>query len=183
MSRVFATLLCAIAVLALSTEVRSQFPQPPNVRSLTSGEITFARQVYSNSVNYSMVRVTDTLGLNDRPWTSNTPPLWTMNVGSAYANLNTTARRRLFIHELAHVWQGQHAVPFMIGSAAHQGLAAILNGGSVAPAYTYTLPGSWAGYNPEQQANIVSDWFSAGMSTSDHRYPFIRDHIRAGKPF
>jgi hypothetical protein len=194
-SRTRLSFFSVLAVVATVTAIRGAGPEtagpaeasqftPPQVRNLTSAERSLAQQVFSNRINYDLVRVTNTLGLGDRPWTSNTPPLWTINVGSAYSSLTSNAgRRQLLIHELAHVWQGQHAVPFMLNSTAHQGLSMILNGGSVAPAYNYTLPGKWSGYNVEQQANIVTDWYAGGMQTSDPRFPFIRDHIRAGKPF
>lgn len=156
----------------------------PRIRALTAAEIATAKSVYQNTIVYDLVKVTDTLGLSGRPWTSNTPPIYTINVGEAYSSLTASdSRKRLLIHELAHVWQGQHLVPFMLDSAAHQTLSAILNDGNVAPAYTYTLGKLWREYNVEQQANIVTHWFVNGMKTTDARYRYIRDHIRKNLAF
>jgi len=60
---------------------------------------------------------------------------------------------------MTHVWQGQHLVPFMLNSAAHQSLGLIKNGGDVASAYSDTGSKPWGQYNVEQQASIVEHWF------------------------
>jgi hypothetical protein len=156
----------------------------PLIRSLTAAEIAVARQVFQNTINYGMVKVTNTTGAGGRPWTTNTPPIYLVNVGSLYSSLSSSASRRtLLIHELAHVWQGQHLVPFMINSLAHQTLSFIANGGDVAPAYTYTPGLPWGQYNAEQQASIVTHWYTGGMSTTDARYRYIRDNIRMKRAF
>ena len=141
--------------------------------------------MFRDTINYALVKVTDALGLGDRPWTTNTPPIYTLNVGSTfYTSLTSSgARRRLLIHELTHVWQGQHFIPFMINSAAHQTISAITNGGNVAVAYSYTVGRAWRDYNVEQQASIVTDWYDRGRQTSDSRYRYIRDNIRANRAF
>jgi len=160
---------------------------PTRVRPLTTAEISLAQTVFRNTINYALVRITDALGLNNAPWTSNTPPIYMMNVGSNYSSLTSTnAKRNLLIHELTHVWQGQHLVPFMLNSAAHQSLSIINNGGNVAArndAYSYTLGRPWGQYNVEQQASIVDDWFSRGRRTTDPAYRYIRDNIRANRAF
>lgn len=158
---------------------------PTRVRPLTTTEVSLARSVFQDTINYNLVRVTDALGFGDRPWTTNTPPIYTLNVGSLYyASLSSDAeRRRLLIHELTHVWQGQHLVPFIFDSAAHQTISAITNGGNVAVAYSYTLGRAWREYNVEQQASIVTDWYVRGRQTSDARYRYIRDNIRSNNIF
>ncbi len=114
------------------------------VRTLLPDEIALAKSVFQNTLNYSMVRVTDTLGLGGKPWTTNSPPLYLLNVGGDYPNLAAADdRRRLLIHELTHVWQAQHLVPITLNSAAHQTLSAIQNGGDVSAAYAYTVGKSW----------------------------------------
>jgi hypothetical protein len=153
-----------------------------------------AKSVYGNTINYDLVKVTDTLGSGGRPWTTNTPPMYMINVGGDYPSLTANDdRKRILIHELAHVWQGQHLVPFMLNSAAHQSLSAINNGGDVAFAYNYTVGKPWGQYNVEQQASIVAHWFTpantcftngkcgGGMKTTDSRYRYIRDNIRKNK--
>lgn len=153
----------------------------PLMRRLTSAERRLAEQVFRGTINYDLLRVTDTLGLYSRPWVANTPPMWLMNVGPTHYQ-DLTKAPAFFIHELTHVWQGQHGVPITANSAIHQGLA-VLQGGNFNDAYQYNCCGTWNSYNIEQQARIVGDWFSKGMNTGDTLYPYIRDHIRAGKAF
>ncbi len=169
-------------------------PKAPKIRSLSTAEKNLAKSVFQNTINYDLVKVTDTLGAGGRPWTTNTPPMYMINVGSNYPSLTANDERKLLlIHELTHVWQGQHLVPFMLNSGAHQTLSAINNGGDVASAYSYTGGKSWGQYNVEQQASIVEHWFmpanlcfqngpcGGGMKTTDSRYRYIRDNIRKNK--
>jgi hypothetical protein len=166
----------------------------PKIRALSRSEKNVAKSVFGNTINYDMVKVTNTLGGGGRPWTTNTPPMYMINVGSNYPSLTANKDRRwLLIHELTHVWQGQHLVPFMLNSAAHQTLSAINNGGDTAPAYSYKVGKPWGQYNVEQQASIVANWFTpanicfkngpcgGGMKTTDSRYRYIRDNIRKNK--
>ena len=170
-------------------------PKLPKIRSLSTSEKNLAKSVFQNTINYDMVKITDTLGSGGRPWTTNTPPMYMINVGSDYSSLTANKdRKRLLLHELAHVWQGQHLVPFMLNSAAHQTLSAVNNGGDVASAYSYTVGKPWGQYNVEQQASIVAHWYmptdscfengpcGGGMKTTDSRYRYIRDNIRKNKP-
>ena len=118
------------------------------------------------------------------------------NVGSNYPSLTANNdRKRLLIHGLTHVWQGQHLVPFMLNSVAHQSLSAINNGGDTSPAYNYTVGKPWEQYNVEQQASIVAHWFTptnicftngkcgGKMIATDSRYRYIRDNIRKNKAY
>lgn len=168
----------------------------PKVRTLLPDEIALAKSVFQNTLNYSTVRVTNTLGLGERPWTTNSPPLYMLNVGPDFNSLTVDDdRKRLLIHELTHVWQAQHLVPITMNSAVHQTLSAIKNGGDVSAAYSYTVGKSWGQYNIEQQASIVAHWFmpanlclkngpcGGGMKTTDSRYRYIRDNIRKNKAF
>ena len=178
----------------IASTVKNVAKKLPKVRSMTTSEKNLAKLVFQNTINYDMVKITDTLGSGERPWTTNTPPMYMINVGSDYPSLTANEdRKRLLIHELAHVWQGQHLVPFMLNSAAHQSLSAINNGGDVASAYSYTVGKPWGQYNVEQQASIVAHWYTptnicfkngpcgGGMKTTDSRYRYIRDHIRKNK--
>ncbi|MCA9458556.1 MAG: hypothetical protein KC587_17950, partial [Nitrospira sp.] len=89
-------------------------PKVPKIRSLSTAEKNLAKSVFQSTINYDMVKITDTLGAGARPWTTNTPPMYMINVGSNYPSLTANDERKLLlIHELTHVWQGQHLVPFM----------------------------------------------------------------------
>jgi len=169
----------------VASSVRKGAKNLPKIRSLSRSEKNVAKSVFGNTINYDMVKVTDTLGFGGAPWTTNSPPIYTLNVGSsAYPSLTAKYYKALLIHELTHVWQGQHLVPFMLNSAAHQTLAVINNGGKVssrAAVYRYTPGKRWGQYNVEQQASIVEDWFRKGRKTTDARYRYIRDNIRKGR--
>ncbi|HEX8354579.1 MAG TPA: hypothetical protein VF611_16860 [Pyrinomonadaceae bacterium] len=88
-----------------------------------------------------------------------------------------------FIHELTHVWQGYHGLlgwEYMAQSVLAQGYA-ILTRGVRDRAYDYEPGAPWGSYNVEQQARLVQDWFLDGMRADDERYPYIVNHIRAGR--
>ena len=158
-------------------------PTVPKVRGLFNAEVNLAKSVFGNTINYALVKVTNTVGFGSRPWTTNTPPIYTINVGvDAYKSMTNSSWRRLLIHELTHVWQGQHGVPFMSNSALHQTLSVINSGGNPGGAYQYAFGKQWNKYNVEQQASLVTDWYKTGRKTSSPLYPYIRDNIRKGKP-
>jgi Putative peptidoglycan binding domain len=100
--------------------------------------------------------------------------------------------KKTLIHELTHVWQGQHGMPFgyMVESLLAQGKA-IAQHWDRNEAYTYDDQNykNWRDYNVEQQGNIVGDWFHPDINTTtgkqsvtDLRYPYIEKVVRAGKP-
>jgi hypothetical protein len=160
------------------------------IRGLSLSERTLAYGVFLGSIIYSNVRVQDDLGLGGRPWTS--PPTlvynrYILHVGpDLYPNLAAGGgAQRLLIHELAHVWQGQHGVPmgYVLNSAFHQSIAAITNGGDVAPAYSYSSGLKWRQYNCEQQASIVEDWYGAGAQATSALYTYIQNNVRPGNPW
>jgi hypothetical protein len=59
-------------------------PKAPKIRSLSTSEKNLAKSVFQNTINYDLVKITDTLGSGARPWTTNTPPMYMINVGSDY---------------------------------------------------------------------------------------------------
>lgn len=161
------------------------------IRYLYGSEITLAQLVFQNSINLTIVRIQNDLGLGNRPWTSPPAPgvpFFILHVGSGYSGMATSTRRTLFIHELTHVWQGQHGFlyGYVFNSALHQTLSFIFNGGQVSQAYGYSPGLRWSQYATEQQASIVADWYSpyiGKQSTGDSRYRYIRDNIRPGNPW
>lgn len=69
------------------------------------------------------------------------------------------------VHELVHVWQYQNAgVGYIAGSLWAQQLAVLVEG-SRGGAYRWRRAHAggrpWARWNPEQQAQLVEDWFGA----------------------
>jgi hypothetical protein len=79
---------------------------------------------------------------------------------------------------LTHVWQGEHSSSswdYVFASMWVQALPG--------DAYMYDKKQLryWDDYNPEQQAQIVEDWFADGMKEGeeeDRRFYYIKKHIR-----
>ncbi len=152
--------------------------RPHNFRHLAAGEKAIAYKVFEGSIPYSRVLVSDGLGYNGRPFTLPEFTHYVLHVGDGYYGMSSPNRLKdqgLLIHELVHVWQGEHSR--WRGTYAIESLWAQRHGDD---AYTYDPAKlkDWDSYNPEQQAQIVEDWFTAGSLESDTRYWFIRCHIR-----
>jgi hypothetical protein len=91
--------------------------------------------------------------------------------------------RTLLVHETTHVWQGRNsafALSYVFGSAYSQCVAA-LSGATTSGAYAATPGQPWGSYNPEQQAQIVEDWYGDGQHGSGPWWPYIRDFVRRGR--
>jgi len=116
---------------------------------------------------------------------------YVMNVGPKYyPDMTITAwGKDLLVHEMTHVWQGKNSVFALsatLGALAAQCKGMSVSGGfsgrTGAYAYSVTSPlAAWGSFNPEQQAQIVEDWYHKGSSTSSDVFPYIRDYVRKGK--
>lgn len=150
-----------------------------SLRPLTSGETELARSVFGDSIDYARVRVhrgrlipllqhehtaMSPFGVMHYP-----PPLYE-------ADFSQSDKRRLFIHEMAHIWQ--HAL----------GLKLWLDGGIIAckggygkglPAYRYHdhLDGRncLSQFNMEQQADIIADYFVFRVSSNNAQLRRVLD--------
>lgn len=164
-------------------------------RLLRESEMEFARQVFEDRLPYDRVY----LSSNFFPFNRGTA----VTVASASSLIPVRTLRgytiffgpepfekgadgpglgHTFIHELTHVWQGFHGTfgwEYMAQSMLAQGYA-VLTRGSRHRAYDYELGAPWRSYNVEQQAFLVEHWFLDGMKP-DERYPYIANHIRAGR--
>jgi hypothetical protein len=149
-----------------------------NARYLAFKEIEIAKSVFENTVPYSKVYITDGLGLDGRPYTLPRPATsreYIVHAGDGYYGMSFLLGDKMtLVHELTHVWQGEHsrlAWSFVFSSAVHQ-----IKGS----AYKYDPSNmkDWDDYNPEQQAQIVEDWFGAGADEEDYRYHYIIEDIR-----
>lgn len=111
---------------------------------------------------------------------------FTINIGpDFYDDLTATADAQdddasaTLIHEMTHVWQGTNST--LAGSFMPKSLVNQARYGD--DAYNYRPLTDWKSYNPEQQAQLVEDWYYKGrgnQSESDERYPYIRDFVRRG---
>jgi len=173
--------------------------EPKNVRNLAAKEETIARSVFQNTVPYSQVLVSDGLGGGNRPFTVPTnmpvhvPAYVNFNVkggkyvihaGDGYLGMSLNDEdKKTLIHELTHVWQGENDTSwswaYALFSLKDQALS------DDAYAYDHRWLKSWSDYGPEQQAQIVEDWYADGMEsfdpvmqTGDRRFYYIKKHIR-----
>lgn len=166
-------------------------------RLMNQAEIDLATSVFQNSLPYDRIYLSPHEGIGGNPFTlPQRDGSYVIHLGVMFAApLNTTVPRTngnndvhtavaFLIHELTHVWQGEHWLHHDYVADATQHL--ITEG---TRAYHYDLGKKWTDYHAEQQAAIVEDWFavpfvptSAGdsMSQSSPRFDFIRDNIRRG---
>jgi hypothetical protein len=173
--------------------------EPKNVRHLATHEIEIAKSVFKNTIPYDDVVISDGLGGGDRPFTVPTSmpirvPFYTnfnvrdgkfvIHAGDGYYGMSRNQEdKKLLIHELTHVWQGTNDTSwswaYAIFSLKDQALS------DDAYAYDKMRLEPWEGYGPEQQAQIVEDWFADGMQsfdpvnqTGDRRFYYIKKYIR-----
>lgn len=172
-----------------------------HVRYLAGGEKALARDVFLNTIPYEAVVISDGIGKDDAPFTMPTsiPANWpfagnfnvregkyVIHAGDGYYGMSTLKEdRETLIHELTHVWQGEHSRLswiYVFSSVWHRALADTeteLYGYKGAPLKP------WIDYNPEQQASIVEGWFADGKREfdeatweGDRRFYYIKRHIR-----
>jgi hypothetical protein len=165
------------------------------LRRLTGPEMDFARQVFGNSLDFDQIRLTNLSGLGGRCFTAPTlGHVSLVNLGNALESPTTAVfpsypkPGQLFIHELTHAWQIQHASledGFVPGVMCH----GIVNQTLVSDPYKYGPPGPpWSSFGLEAQAAIVDDWFGGTFATGlepsmsrDSRYfPYIANNILPG---
>jgi hypothetical protein len=188
-------LLAVAAGVAAGAVTNSAIKQRP----MSTDEINFARKVFGDTISWGKIELTNLTGIGGNCFT--TPFIG----GKIYVNLgpyyndpihstknNYPAKGELFIHELTHAWQIEHAslLPtFMCTAVVTQTEHQI--GEHV---YDYGPPGPvWSSFGVEQQASIVDQWFggvpnasapsrtaSTAMNEHDPYFTYIRDNIRRG---
>ena len=155
-------------LLKYYTEQKLGIKFPTQVRHLATHEIRIARSVFEEQIPYERVHISDGYGQDHRPYTIPVP--WTfprrycIMAGDGYFGMSTVKEdKSTLIHELTHVWQGQHdkvAYTYVVES-----LRAQRRLGDQAYAYDKTNYKDWDSYNVEQQAQIVEDWYGVASST------------------
>jgi hypothetical protein len=161
-------------------------------RPLHQWERDFADKVFAGRIDYDRIVVTN---LSKSGGTKFTMPsvgnAVLLNMGdeafddpTTYQSANYPIKGEVFIHELTHVWQ-----------ICHDSIVDLVCG--LSDNYDYYTGNrlmdlswqsrSWKGFNNEQQATIVNEWFriySADLNSfealNDPAFRFIRDNIRAG---
>ncbi|MEQ1064604.1 zinc protease [Acinetobacter sp. XH1741] len=154
-------------------------------RKLTSGEITLAKTMFKEAIDYTKVEIIRG-GLFSIPTMSKNAmtPFGSIHLPNEdYDNVKDFSQDRKatnkiwFIHEMAHVWQYQLGL-----NTALRGLEIGVRGGySDAKAYDYDLANDDQGkkfnqFNFEQQAEIISHYFDAYyLSIQGHNYPVLHN--------
>jgi Putative peptidoglycan binding domain len=164
-----------------------------NIRNLRQDEIDEARKVFKSSIDYQKVFIQEygdgamTYAYTDNSFNWYYIIFWSNNV---YNNGAIGAgEARTFIHEMTHVWQGQHSTyprEYMIKSGASQSngvwkdaknkgfkdvLKDVWNNGPLTTwhdyrgrAYAFNMNemgvNNFNDFNVEQQASIVESWYA-----------------------
>jgi hypothetical protein len=162
-------------------------------RALHPWERDFADTVFDGQIDYDRIVVTN---LSKSGGTKFTMP----SIGKAillnmsdeafdnpmlYQSPNYPIKGEVFIHELAHAWQICHdsVVDLICGLSDNYDY---YTGNRLMDSSWQSR--AWNGFNNEQQASIVNEWFRIysvkGLNSfealNDPAYRFIRDNIRAG---
>jgi hypothetical protein len=174
------------------------------LRRLTGPEIDFARKVFGDSLDFDKIRLTNLSGLGSTAFTAPTVGhISLVNIGNAIDNPTTASfpnssyptAGQLFIHELTHAWQIQHA-SLQDGFVPGLMCQGVLNQTVVSAPYTYGPPGPpWSSFGMEAQAAIVDQWFAGNgkqaklgdkaqgmMNKSSPYFGYILSNILPGVP-
>ena len=171
------------------------------IRRLKDFEIAFAKEVFADSIDFENVRLTNLLGLGERPFVMPTvDDKILVNLGNVVADPtrmsteNYPVAGQLFIHELTHVWQIQHRslTDGFVPGWLCEGVATQVEGKA---AYRPGAPGPpWSSFGMEAQGSIVDRWFAGSpdgeqidmrkdrtpMNPKNPYNRYIRDNIQLG---
>lgn len=151
----------------------------PN-RSLTAGEVKLVQSVYKNSIDCSKIKIY--LGSYFPLDAQDVDTLVTPN-GSIYVmqklykndySAEPDDFKKIFLHEIGHVWQHQKKLKVLIHAGVVQACARLKNSNpnvydifetkkypsKIMPNLVETLPKKFVDYNLEQQAEMVSDYWA-----------------------
>ena len=148
-------------------------------RSMTPAERRFADSVFGNTLpDNDRIVLTNFEGAGGRKFVCpNLSGQFLVNLGDAYddpvgyRDAHYPAPGKVFVHELTHVWQLHHAT-------FTPGLVCEAIGTQLADASYTPGPGgrAWGGYNLEQQATIVDEWFAPSFRSPAHVRPMRPEH-------
>ena len=141
------------------------------IRRLEPFEVDFARKVFGDSLDFDRIRLTNFVGIDNRPFTIPTVDnhiLLNIGVSDAMFDAPTTTgipamktAGQLLIHELTHAWQIEHSAletGYVPGWLCEGIREQVFLGHA---AYDYGPPGpQWDSFHIEAQAHIVDEWFA-----------------------
>lgn len=141
-------------------------------RPMTQGEIAMARSVFGSAIDYSKVRIHSSSYLpaqvqGDNVITPNGEMYCSKNYCSDFSQEGLEGRK-LFIHEMTHVWQYQNNILDPRLEAVKE---LIKHFGRYSDTYAYKLDKSkdLTDYNLEQQAHMVEDYYGAKQKAPGER--------------
>src|SRR5437660_3886635 len=157
-------MLLAFSVPSLASLPKlPKLPSLPKLRPLAgSPEEAIMKSVYGASIDSSTVFMSDKTGAGGRPFTIATPNT-ILGPSRQVMNLGTSPSHDTIIHELAHVWQSQHAsdaTRYMLNSVESQALAEASNRllkVTTFSAYAYRPGLKFSEYGAEQIAEQVEN--------------------------
>jgi len=127
-----------------------------NTRALSSREVTLAERVFGKSIDFSLVRVDERAVLG---------PAFTKRAFTSFHTINAWGglEDSVLVHELTHVWQYEQVGAIYMAQALHaqirRGLGAYDYGGPAGLRSARTRGMRLTGFNREEQAQIVQDFF------------------------
>lgn len=155
-------------------------------RDLTAQERNLAWQVFRETIPYERVRISNGLGINDCPWMQEEDSYYILNMGpvgfpDATSSItmphNGKKVRRVFIHELTHVWQAFNESKWVFTRSLATFVVTL--GGDYDTSTGIKEGWKWSQFNVEQQASLVDEWFDLDkMSKTVPKWKFVNDNIR-----
>lgn len=151
----------ALPVLKMPWFIKKYQKNKPVIRHLTAGEITLAKTVFSDLLDYTKVRI---INYPYIPWQGSEvfiAPNGQIFVGDIHYkddySLESPMYQQVFIHEMAHVLQHQQGV-FVLLHGAYLQSAYYLTFKKYNPYfYHYSPDKNFWDYNIEQQGKIAED--------------------------
>lgn len=145
-------------------------------RALTAGEISLARRMFKDSIDYAKVKIHNKKYIVFQPNNSGMTPngeMYVVGAGTYFVDYSVAKSyaRGFFLHEMAHVWQYQLGILRPVSAAIAESFR---HGFNYAKAYDYELVAGkdLLKYRIEQQAQIIQDYYlrqvAATVPTTDH---------------
>jgi hypothetical protein len=168
--------------------VVSLVPQVVGVlRPLTDVEVAAGRRVYAETIPWRRVRVfAGSYVARLASWRAGEPiAVVTMRVIHVPRQFDssTTRGQAWLVHELMHVWQGEHTGPSCMARALVGQFGAGYDYGGER-ALLARAPHGLAAFNPEQQADIMRDYYRRLVAAGDLApfQTYVQQVRAAGRP-
>lgn len=133
-------------------------------RALTAGEITLAKTVFGDSIDYAKVKVYGTKFSRFQPDNFNAAPDGNLYMVKNYSDdfsKSPAEDQAALMHELTHVWQIQNNTMNLKMALVKETIKAKFN--YAATSQYRLVPGKdFNGYGFEQQAGIIEDYILLG---------------------